>query len=354
MAERLLFVQTNGIGNVVAALPLLRQLRARRPDLRVDFLAGVPVVAELVAAEDLVERILLRPRGRFGGLRLLASLAGRYDACLIGWRLDPRKGAFLARLSGARRRAGCTRGGPVRAYHHQLPFTLELHEVEAHLELGRFFAPDLRLEPPRLVLRPEERARARELRAELAGDAPVLGVHPGCDRANPQKRWPAAAYAATIRLLAAARPELRFWIFLGPDEHDLAPAFAGLPRTDLIHGHPIRVVAALAAECESFLNSDSGLGHVAAAVGVPVLSLFGPEDERSCRPYGPGAETLAADLHCRPCVSRVYSKLCPHRECLTLLRPEDVAARLLAMARRRRAGAGLALVQELAPAAPSP
>ncbi len=339
--ERLLFVQTNGIGNVLTALPMLRQLRERRPGLAIDFLAHSELVRSFVEPEQVADRILVwRERGVpawRASLRVLRRIRGRYDTCLIGWRLNPRNGAVLARVSGARTRVGNTKGRPVRAFTHSLPFHYGVHEVEAHFELARFAYPELETAPPELRLLDAEREAAAAVRRQLgAEEAELVGMHPGSDRANPQKRWPVERYAEAARLLArtseASGAERRVWVFLGPDEMELAPAFAELPGVQLVHGHDIRTVCALTAECSAFLNSDSGLGHVAAACGVPTLTLFGPEDPRSCRPYGPHCAVMSPGLDCQPCESREYSKQCPHRDCLGSLEAEAVVTRLLELA----------------------
>ena len=339
-SERLLFVQTNGIGNVLTALPMLRQLRQRRPGIRIDFLAHSELVRSFIAPEQVADDVLVwREQGVpawRASLRVMRRIARRYDTCLIGWRLNPRNGALLCRVSGARTRIGSTKGRPVRAFTHSMPFHYGVHEVEAHFELARFAYPELETEAPTLRLLDAEREAAAAVRRELGAEgAEVYGMHPGSDRANPQKRWPVEHFAEAARLLASgdgapgstgACAERRVWVFLGPDEMELASAFDGFPGVQVVHGHDIRTVCALTAECQAFLNSDSGLGHVAAACGVPTLTLFGPEDPRSCRPYGPHCQLMSPGLDCQPCESREYSKQCPHRDCLASLRPGDVAA----------------------------
>jgi len=86
-------------------------------------------------------------------------------------------------------------------------------------------------------------------------------------------------------------------------------------------------VAALLCRADLYLGNDSGITHLAAAVGAPTVALFGPSDPRRWAPRGPTVRLLSLDVACSPCDLDVM-KSCPHRKCLTEFLPEKVIGAL--------------------------
>lgn len=162
------------------------------------------------------------------------------------------------------------------------------------------------------------------------GGPPVLGVAPGARWDT--KRWPAASYAELLRSHAATGGRSR--LFLGPQESawsvdgPLADAVADT-GTEVVRDAPLVDVARGLAGCAAAVTNDSGLLHLAEAVGTPVVALFGP----TVRAFGyfprlPASVALETDLDCRPC-SRNGKRPC-HRGDLACLTRIPVAAVLAA------------------------
>lgn len=133
-------------------------------------------------------------------------------------------------------------------------------------------------------LRPRSRyAGLPALRARLATG--YLALHPGSG--SPRKNWPPERFRALGEALSPARP----WLAgLGPAESDLdfGPAAACVAARDL----PLTALAALLADAGLYVGNDSGITHLAAAVGVPTLALFGPSDPGTWAPTGPAVRVL--------------------------------------------------------------
>ena len=91
----------------------------------------------------------------------------------------------------------------------------------------------------------------------------------------------------------------------------------------IARGMELKKVAALLSLCDVFLGNDSGLTHLAAAVGVETVALFGPTDPGEWAPRGRRVTVVSQNVECAPC-ARETMKRCPHRECLTTLTPEAV------------------------------
>jgi heptosyltransferase-2 len=186
---------------------------------------------------------------------------------------------------------------------------------------------------PELRVPPTEIDGWRE-RMGLRGVQPAVALAPGA--VGPSKRWPAQSYAEVARRLTAAG--VAVWVVGGPGEKALAteiiadagPLARDLTGTDLRNG-----ILALAA-CDVAVSNDSGLLHVAAALGVPSIGIFGPTSPWHWAPLNPIAATVqtATQLDCQPCHKPTCRK--GHHRCMRDIAAEQVLAvtqRALAEAR---------------------
>ncbi len=159
---------------------------------------------------------------------------------------------------------------------------------------------------------------------ELPGPGPWLAVAPGSG--HPLKNWPLAHYYEVSRALGWEYGLKVLWL-AGPAEAAMLPYLEGLARAQgqvLLANHPLARVARVLSHCQLYLGNDSGLTHLAAAVGQPeVFALFGPTDSRVWAPLGPRVRTLRAPCPQAPCaVGRTID--CPETHCLEALSPKTV------------------------------
>ncbi len=177
----------------------------------------------------------------------------------------------------------------------------------------------------------------------------ALGTHPSANLLAfapgaqwDTKRWPDSYFAALLEMRLRDHPgSVR--IFLGPREENwfdgsaLEKAAGNSDRTEIIRGRSLTEVAILMSECNHLVTNDSGLLHVAEAVGTPVLAFFGPTvREFGYYPVLAGSRVLERPLDCRPC-SRNGKRPC-HRADLACLRdipPDEAYAVLEAMEESR-------------------
>jgi ADP-heptose:LPS heptosyltransferase len=146
---------------------------------------------------------------------------------------------------------------------------------------------------PRIDLTPAETAAAGAWRRDAGLAGPLAAVHAGSS--TPAKNWPAAGYAAVAARLAQHGFTPVFVV--GPVERDQGWA-APWPGAARFPTGTSRQLAALLAQASLFVGNDSGPGHLAAAVGVPTLSLFGPTAAARWRPRGPHTRVLEAPGGC--------------------------------------------------------
>jgi heptosyltransferase-2 len=317
----------NWLGDTVMALPTLDALRAALPpDTRV-WCVG-PWVETIVPPEP----------GRVERLRSAAGVARRLRQAL-GWRpagLDlavvlPNsfEAAMAAWLSGARWRVGYAGDGRAALLTHALGAAPgATHQVSAYLRLLRPLGVDVVPTPPTLAVAAEAREEARAL-LRGAGLEPrdvAIGLQLGA-AFGPSKLWPVDRLAALADRLAARglRPVLLGTAASG-ELRDAVQAAVRRPVASLVGGDRPALLPAVLGELAALVAADSGPAHVAAAVGVPTVTLFGPTDPRLTAPLGPRQRAIWRRPPCAPC----FRARCPidHR-CLAAVTVDAVEMEVL-------------------------
>jgi heptosyltransferase III len=177
--------------------------------------------------------------------------------------------------------------------------------------------------------------------AELPGPGPWMAVAPGSGQVR--KNWPLAHYYEVSRALGWEYGLQVVWL-AGPGEGEMLPYLRALAAAQgqlLLAQRPLAQVVRVLSRCRLYIGNDSGLTHLAAAVGEPaVLALFGPTDPQVWAPLGPQVRILTAPCPQAPCaVGRTIA--CPESHCLEALAPETVlaaAARVLPTPGKIRGG----------------
>ncbi len=208
---------------------------------------------------------------------------------------------------------------------HWLPsFPERGDEAVAALQARAFGALGLQYIPAPFKL--EAGLSQDEKLPELPGPGPWLAVGPGSG--HPFKNWPLAHYYEASRTLAWEYGLRVVWL-AGPAEEAMRPYLAGLAAAQgqvLLANLSLDRVARVLSRCRLYLGNDSGLTHLAAAVGTPgVLALFGPSDPRVWAPLGPQVRVLAAPCAQAPCgAGRGFD--CRDPRCMAGLSVETVLA----------------------------
>ncbi|HZM49123.1 MAG TPA: glycosyltransferase family 9 protein [Vicinamibacteria bacterium] len=142
-------------------------------------------------------------------------------------------------------------------------------------------------DPPLFVASDAEDAEARPWHERLGPH--FVAMHPGSGA--PRKNWPAPRFAALAERLSGGEP---FLLLEGPADAEAAGPAAGLESAVRARDLPPRVLGALLARAGLYVGNDSGVSHLAAAWGAPVLALFGPTDPAQWAPVGPRVRVLRA------------------------------------------------------------
>jgi heptosyltransferase-2 len=354
--SRIVVLAPNWLGDLVMALPAIASLRAWRPDAHLAVAARAGIAPLLSMVDGVNEVVELEGSGWRSAVAASADVQrlanGRFDAAVL---LPNSFGAaLLARRAGIAERWGYRRdlrGGLLtRAID---PPKTPLHHAEYYLALvAALGAPPA---PHVAALRVDQGLRDRAM--ALLTDAgwqggPIVSFAPGAAFGT-AKRWPpdrAGAVAALLAYEPGAVPVLvgaRADVEAARCVHDVyttvTRAVSAPPMIDLTGRTDLPMLAAVLALSTTVVSNDSGAMHVAAAVGVPVVALFGPTNERRTSPLadreGAPHAIVVGDAWCRPCELR----RCPldHR-CMKTISVERVAAeakRLLLDGRGRAPGA---------------
>jgi lipopolysaccharide heptosyltransferase II len=318
---------TNWLGDAVMSLPAIRAIRGVFPHAHIAVIAR-PWVADLYSRESSIDRVI--PYTAQKGLHAKRDFAARlrterFDgAILLQNAFDA---AWLTWLAGIPERIGYDRDARrlllTQAIPVPEPGDIPRHQRFYYLELLRRAGMIERL-PADDAIRLDGIGEARlagevQLRS-LAIDSPVIGVSPGAAYGN-AKRW------LPERFAEAARSVLNHTVLLfgSPAERELCQAIAAqLPNArNLAGATTLREFIDLAAACHLFLTNDSGAMHVASALGVPTIAIFGATDDTTTGPTGPFARVVREHAECSPCLLRE----CPidHR-CMSAVTVQRVAA----------------------------
>jgi len=157
---------------------------------------------------------------------------------------------------------------------------------------------------------PEERAEA-------------IFMHPGSG--SRKKVWPSDGYLELVNILKQHRPS-KVVVVLGPAEGpEIRKAFEpeNTGTTLLVKGLSLIQLASVMEGCRLFIGNDSGISHLAAALGIPTVAIFGPTDPRVWSPKGKRGVVVSRRIPCSPCPQERFF-LCRHLECLRGIRVEDV------------------------------
>ena len=338
ISNRVLVIGPAWIGDMVMAQSLLLSLKAQDPNIEITIVAPaataplahrMPQVHEVIETPfrhghlDLRKRIALGRSLINRRFQRALILPGSIKAALI---------PFFARIPLRSGYSGEPRWGLINDLRKRPKSKADLM-VERFTQLGRLpgsSASD-KFMPPQLQSSRQEAEKTLSRFGLSLTDEPVLALCPGAEF-GPAKRWP-SQYFATLADHYAAQG-WRIWILGGPGDRDAAQELLGActqrDRVISLAGRTkILEAVDLLALATAVVSNDSGLMHVAAAVGVPTVGIFGSSSELHTPPLGERAAAVSQAMSCRPC----FARTCPleHTNCLKTLLPETVIRELTAL-----------------------
>jgi len=333
---KILIRATNWVGDAIMALPALREVRKRFPDAGIAIVAQ-PYVADIYRDQEICEQLIpYDPKGLHAGLpgreRLATEIrAQKFDVALL--LQNAFDAAWLAWRAKIPERIGYARDGRSFLLTKAVPVPrngeIPAHEKFYYLELLRR-AGWLDSVPDEsfigLCVPEEKRSRAGEFlrKAGVRPDAVRIAVAAGASYGS-AKCWPPSRFAEVANCLQS-EADADVILFGTAAEACVSAAISAemrRPPIDLTGKTAIADLPALLSKCHLFIGNDSGAMHVAAAVGLPIVAVFGPTDPSGTAPVTPRCCIVQQKPYCSPC----FLRRCPtdHR-CMTAITADVVHA----------------------------
>ncbi|OQX63473.1 MAG: lipopolysaccharide heptosyltransferase II [Desulfococcus sp. 4484_242] len=325
----LLVIKLSAIGDVVHALPFLEALRKGFPGARIDWVVEEEASQVLLDHPCLNNVLVSRRKSWQQGLArmdnpisIFQEMAGfmrdlrsvHYDLVIdlqglfkSGVLMGFSKGMRKVGMTGAREWAGL--------FLNERPVAVDYgqHAVDRYLKMARYLGCRTTGEGGRIPYgRPEEEAVDRLLAGYGIQGQALVAV-------NPMAKWPTKLWAPQrfAKLASLIRTELGSQVAFtgGPGDGPVIQDIIGMmsaPALNLAGQTTLKELACLYTRCRLLVSTDTGPMHVAAAVGCPVVALFGPTSGHRTGPYGKAHTVVRSDIACRPC----FKKRCEHMTCM--------------------------------------
>ena len=336
--HRILVIAPNWIGDAVMSQPLLAAIKNSHPNTAIDVLATpwvAPVYRACSEVADIIEADLRHGQLQWGMRRALAAQVKKrnYASCYV--LPNSLKSALIPWLANIPVRVGYQ--GELRRFlltetKANSPKTQRIPMVEHYASLCapssnlNATIPVPHLTPGASAL---ELARTRLQGASIQTDVLVV-LCPGAEY-GPSKRWPAAHFAGLAQSILKAKPNASVVLLGSPSDQAIGDAIvSGTASQDRIFNWcgatSLDEAIAIISLCSKVVSNDSGLMHIAAALQVPQVAVFGSSDPNHTPPNSAKATVISLHLPCSPC----HQRECPlgHLNCLNQISPARVFAAL--------------------------
>ena len=320
--KRILVLRYRFIGDTILTVPFLRNLRRAEPDAHIAWMVapgssgvvqGIPYVDELLFWDP----VTIHADSR-GGHRTLGQKTGfirslrekRFDTAYVLKRSF--SSALIAYLSGARKRVGFATEGRGFLLTGRVPYSVDRHEVQNFLEVLRADGVPVIDDYLECWLTADEVRRGDEILAATGvtpGESLAM-VHPYA--AFPPRGWHHDDYAALSHLLAGKGFRV---VVLGGDrdrdDWERGRSLFAPGTVSLVGAGSLRETMAVLARGAIFIGNDSGIMHLAAATGLPLVALFGPQSPVRFGPWGRRTRVIYKQFPCSPCRQKFFEECEP-------------------------------------------
>ncbi len=300
--HRILLIRIKYLGEVVLTTPVIKNLRTHFPEAEICLLTREGYAPIMEDNPDLSRTILMSSRDKASGF-IKQVRACEFDLVIDlsnTWRTG-----LLARLSGARYRAGAHKG-IARLFYNRLrrPDKAQQDVVDDYLS---FLAPlgcETERHDTQVLLTEKEREWAQFylLSGGIVPEKPLVAIHPGSRLES--RVWPFERFVTLVAALHAQGLQVVF-IQGGPDEGPMLQRLMDQVPNEVIcaDNMPVRRLGSLLAQANVLVSSYSGLMHLGAAVGTKIIGIFGPDAPEYWFPYPQkaGHQAIFAEVQCRPC-----------------------------------------------------
>ncbi len=338
---KILLILASGIGNTILFTPTLRCLRKHFPNSKIDLFSQKTAFVEPIKDSSLINDIYI-----FEGIKTLLTVRkNKYDVSITAFPSNKWQFNLFAYVAGAKKRITHSyKTNALRTVsflqNEKILADEKIHDVDQNMNLLKPLGIDLSDEPKELLFhttkQDDQFAKQWLYDKKISSDDFIVGIHSGCNKENKYRRWPKKHFVELIERLSIENK--RVLLFSGPDEKEETESIYEKAKTEnvfLIEGFTLKQTASMIAHCDLFINTDSGLGHIATAKKVETIALFGPAQPSRTRPFGKHGHHITLNLPCSPCMrypfETTHSKIeCKNSmECLKKITPDLVIKKII-------------------------
>ncbi len=309
---RILVILASGIGNSILFSPALLSLRKAYPKACIDIFARKKAFAEPFLGSSIINKIFY-----YEGLKTFLLLRKqKYDVSITAFPSNKWQFNLFAFLVGAKKRITHSyKVGRFRTLSFlqncKIPADENLHDVDQNMNLLKSLNMKLtRVNKLHFYIgRKNEKFAEYFIKKNNLKQKYLVGVHTGCNKKNKYRRWPGAHFVELINKLAEQHKKIM--LFAGPDEvietDKIYRQIKHQKSIFLVKESDLKNTAALISRCKLFICTDSGLGHIATALNVNTLAIFGPAQASRTSPYGRHGNYVSLKLPCSHCLKYPFN-----------------------------------------------
>jgi heptosyltransferase I len=335
--SNLLVIRLTSLGDVLLATPAVRALKTGLPEARITWLAEGSV-AGLLKHQDFIDHVIEFPRSaairtaKCGNLISALSTLKSFRQVLREVKYDVvcdfhgiMKSAIINCTAKADRRIGFDRTlakeGSWLSYDEKIAVPdKRMHKVDRNMLFPRYLGLESDVQC-KFAASAESDRYVEDWLTGIGCERPLIAVNPFCSRGSEFKRWDLGNYGHLISRIAGETGATMV-ILWGPGEEGEARALVDMAGNKAVLACSTTVSQALSLmmKLDLYVGGDTGLMHLAALAGIPVVAIFGPTDHLVNGPYGAGHIIVRKDQPCSPC----RDKECMRKDCMKSITVDDV------------------------------
>lgn len=310
--KEILIIHTFGLGDMIMFTPTLREIIKKCPDAKIDFLVFQKFAVHPIKDCKEINKIYRTSFEIIDLLKIVFKLRkNRYDISFVTSGTNPLKAGFFSFLIGAKERIGEYRKYPILFFTKNIKYMEKKHRVENNLNL---------LETS--IKNPKTFCCVKSLNNNRNNKV-VIGFHIGSNKVFSKKRWKKEYFEKLINLIKTNN-NVDAVIFSGPDEEKESKELSIKTNSKLLLNLSFEILVNEISKCDIFINTDSGLGHIASCFDLEIFTIFGPAKDYKARPFNDKAHVIKLELECQPCYGTNRFNKCDSLECLNSLLPLKV------------------------------
>ncbi len=320
----ILIIHTWGMGDLILFTPVLIALQKQNSNLKIDMLITNRASMFPLENSQLINKLYYTQNSLTGIIKISKQMKSEYDYGLFTTGVKQWKAALVLRFFNIKYRIGEYRKFKIPlAFKESYKYEYSRARTKSNeLLFSRFLTDDIEYKPHYYLQKSDiDFAEDFLLNNRIDSSQKLFGIHPGCNKTSFYRRWPKEYFCEVIKKLMQ-ESKITPILFIGPDELELGDFIQEKTGALVAKNLHLNQTAALLSKCDYFLNSDSGLGHIASCFKAELFIIFGPADERITAPNSEKLHILRSKIPPPP--RKEWLKLTEPPKCLTGFYPEEV------------------------------